>query len=127
MTRGEQPKVQLVGDLPLPNGQQRYDIITLTVEDKAEWELPCGCCGASVPISWDSLDADSWRGVGRCSACARYVESYQSDIGFPWAFVSYVLGAGAVPGGRAGAGAGRELATASRQPPSAGFRHCFLD
>lgn len=38
VTRGEQPKVQLVGDLPLPNGQQRYDIITLTVEDKAEWE-----------------------------------------------------------------------------------------
>ena len=80
-------------------------------------ELPCGCCGASVPISWASLDADSWRGVGRCSGCGRYVESYQSDIGFPWAFVSYVLGAGAVPRGRAGAGAGRELATASRQAP----------
>lgn len=34
----EKPKVQLIGDIPLPNGQQRFDIITLTVEDKTEWQ-----------------------------------------------------------------------------------------
>lgn len=34
----EKPKVQIVGDIPLPNGQQRYDIITLTVQDKLEWQ-----------------------------------------------------------------------------------------
>lgn len=38
ITREEKPKVQIVGDLPLPNGQLRYDIITLSVEDKTEWE-----------------------------------------------------------------------------------------
>lgn len=38
VTREEKPKVQLIGDLPLPNGQARYDLVTLSVEDKAEWE-----------------------------------------------------------------------------------------
>lgn len=36
--REEKPKVQIVGDMPLPNGQLRYDIITLTVENKDEWK-----------------------------------------------------------------------------------------
>ena len=91
-------------------------------------DLPCGGCGASVPISWASLDADSWRGVGRCSGCGRYVESYQSDIVFPLAFIAYFLGAGAGPDGGAGAGRlVRELATASRPAPAAGFRRPRLD
>ncbi len=79
VTRGEQPKVQLVGDLPLPNGQMRYDIITLTVENKAEWEafqgqrvsvplgffapskntivyfIPKGCHPSSVAVSGGSI------------------------------------------------------------------------
>ena len=38
VTREEKPKVQIIGDVPLPNGQQRYDMITLTVDDKTEWE-----------------------------------------------------------------------------------------
>lgn len=37
VTRESRPKVQMIGDIPLPNGQSRYDIVTLTVEDKAEW------------------------------------------------------------------------------------------
>lgn len=37
VTRESRPKVQMIGDIPLPNGQLRYDIVTLTVEDKAEW------------------------------------------------------------------------------------------
>lgn len=38
ITREEKPKVQLLGDIPLPNGQFRCDMITLTCEDKAEFE-----------------------------------------------------------------------------------------
>ena len=38
VTREEKPKVQLLGDIPLPNGQARFDMITLTCEDRAEFE-----------------------------------------------------------------------------------------
>lgn len=38
VTREEKPKVQLLGDIPLPNGQFRCDMITLTCEDKGEFE-----------------------------------------------------------------------------------------
>lgn len=38
ITREQKPKVQLLGDIPLPNGQFRCDMITLTCEDKAEFE-----------------------------------------------------------------------------------------
>lgn len=38
VTREEKPKVQLLGDIPLPNGQFRCDMITLTCEDRAEFE-----------------------------------------------------------------------------------------
>lgn len=37
VTRESRPKVQLIGDLPLPNGQSRYDLVTLSVIDKEEW------------------------------------------------------------------------------------------
>lgn len=38
VTRESRPKVQLIGDIPLPNGQARFDMVTLSVEDKADWE-----------------------------------------------------------------------------------------
>lgn len=38
ITREEKPKVQLLGDIPLPNGQFRCDMITLSCEDKGEFE-----------------------------------------------------------------------------------------
>lgn len=44
----EKSKVQIVGYLPLENGQQRYDIITLTVQDKLEWQ---GLQGRRVVVS----------------------------------------------------------------------------
>lgn len=38
ITRESRPKVQLIGDIPLPNGQSRYDMVSLTVDSKDEWE-----------------------------------------------------------------------------------------
>lgn len=38
ITREEKSKVQLLGDIPLPNGQFRCDMITLSCEDKREFE-----------------------------------------------------------------------------------------
>ena len=38
VTRESRPKVQLVGDIPLPNGQSRFDMVSLTVDSKSEWE-----------------------------------------------------------------------------------------
>ena len=65
VTRGEQPKVQLVGDLPLPNGQQRYDIITLTVEDKAEWiASETGLSARDVQRLFLALERSQNRGCG---------------------------------------------------------------
>lgn len=49
----EKPKVQLIGDIPLPNGQQRCDMITLTVEDKTEWQALRGQ-RVSVPLGFFS-------------------------------------------------------------------------
>ncbi|MER2511037.1 MAG: hypothetical protein ABTQ25_01245 [Nitrosomonas ureae] len=34
----EKPKVQMIGDLPLPNGQVRFDLVTLSIDDKSVWE-----------------------------------------------------------------------------------------
>jgi hypothetical protein len=38
ITRAEKPKVQILGDLPLANGQARFDVITLSCEDKSDFE-----------------------------------------------------------------------------------------
>ena len=90
-------------------------------------ELPCRFCGASVPIFWEYYQfVDVWLGTGKV-CCGFVIESYQSDSGLPFELLD-LLGAG--PDAGAGAGAGRlarELATASRQPPSGGFRRPRLD
>lgn len=49
ITQGEKPKVQILGDLPLPNGQKRYDMITLTCDDKRDFEALRGK-DVSVPL-----------------------------------------------------------------------------
>lgn len=38
VTREEKAKVQLLGDIPLANGQSRFDMITLSCEDREEFE-----------------------------------------------------------------------------------------
>lgn len=32
------PKVQIMGDMPVPGGQKRMDLVTLSCEDKGEYE-----------------------------------------------------------------------------------------
>lgn len=49
ITREQKAKVQLLGDLPLPNGQVRYDMINLTCEDRLEFEALKGK-RVSVPL-----------------------------------------------------------------------------
>ena len=39
VTRESRPKVQLIGDIPLQNGQARYDLVTLSADTKEEWDL----------------------------------------------------------------------------------------
>jgi hypothetical protein len=48
ITKGK-AKVQLMGDIPLPNGQKRLDMITLSIEAKGEFEALRGCYVA-VPL-----------------------------------------------------------------------------
>ena len=89
-------------------------------------ELPCGHCGASVSISWACVEGDLFRGVGRCSSCCWFKESYQCDSGLSptIAMVLMLLGSGA----GAGAGAGRACELASNPDlASAGFRRHRLD
>lgn len=55
--REEKAKVQLIGDMPLPNGQSRYDMITLSCEDRREFEQLRGK-KVSVPLGMFSPAKD---------------------------------------------------------------------
>lgn len=57
VTREEKPKVQLIGDIPLPNGQARYDMITLSCEDRAEFEALKGR-KVSIPLGMFAAGKD---------------------------------------------------------------------
>lgn len=84
-------------------------------------ELPCAHCGASMPVSWAS-----GHGVASCQSCSH--ESYVFDPPLPLPDLVVALDALMWPSAvGAGAGAGRELATASRQPLAAGRRCSSLD
>lgn len=48
VTKGR-PKVQILGELPLENGQTRHDMITLSVDRKADYEPLVGS-RISVPL-----------------------------------------------------------------------------
>ncbi len=43
------PKVQIMGDMPVPGGQKRMDLVTLSCEDKREYEALQGKT-ISVPL-----------------------------------------------------------------------------
>jgi len=49
VTRDSRPKVQLIGDIPLSNGETRYDLVTLSIDDKTDWE-PLRGKKISVPL-----------------------------------------------------------------------------
>ena len=37
---------------------------------------PCGRCGASVPLSWEHLQGESWTGSGDCPSCGDMTVSF---------------------------------------------------
>lgn len=38
--------------------------------------VPCGLCGASVPLSWEHLQGESWAGSGACPSCGDTTVSF---------------------------------------------------